>query len=419
MPAKKIKLPEIYYDARTNGYWLKLENGVYLPMNERGCKVHFMRAGFRVDEEDACGLKSGDRVISTAQIDRYVDYAGPLAGHRTGLFVTDAGKRCLVTSTAQPVAPKRGTWKNLERFFNQLFADQQDFVLSWLKCALRSLNRGDFQPGQLLVLAGESNCGKSFFQFLVTLILGGRSASPYRYMTGETAFNSDLAAAEHLMIEDENASPDIRSRRAFGASIKNFTVVSNMSVHAKGREAITLPTFKRFTLSVNDEHENLMILPPMDASILDKVMLLKCGKAELFEDRKKNVETFAPELPALVNELLDWKIPRHAYDSRFGVKAYHHPELLEVLASISPEQRLEGMLNEILFEKEDEWRGSSMALEKFLRNSPVGFAADRLFYFAGACGVYLARLARKHPDRYETRKSKGTTEWLIKKETDA
>ena len=37
-------------------------------------------------------------------------------------------------------------------------------------------------------------------------MFGGRAARPYQFMSGLTSFNSDLFEAEHLMIEDEQAS---------------------------------------------------------------------------------------------------------------------------------------------------------------------------------------------------------------------
>jgi energy-coupling factor transporter ATP-binding protein EcfA2 len=415
------KSPEIYFDSRSGTYWMKLTNlPRFLNLDGRNVKLHLMRNEFRIDPEDDFGLKDGDRVLTTAQLERWVDYAGPLAGHGIGLVSLTNGGRVLVTSAPCPVAPgKTDHCPALERFLLELFGPSQvELVLYWLKCSLDSLSKRDFRPGQLLVLAGPSGCGKSLFQALVTQLLGGRSAKPYRYMTGDTQFNSDLAGAEHLVIEDENASADIRSRRKFGASIKEFTVNTELSVHAKGRQAITLPTYKRLTLSVNDEPENLMILPPMDSSLLDKVTLLKCTAATLPDDRAETWNTLTGQLPALARHLANIRIPAKYRDNRFGVKAYHHPDILEVLCAISPEQRLLNLIDEVLFtgrDKPDEWEGSAEQLERQLRSPEAGFgfAVDKLLYFASACGTYLARLASQQPDRFHQSRSRGKTKWTI------
>lgn len=421
--AKSTTLPEIYFDNRQGSYWLRLQESRFLNLDSRNVKLHFMRSGYRIDPEDDFGLKAGDNLLVVAQLERFVDYAGPLAGHRLGLVTLASGARVLVTSEARPVkAGKSARCPAMEDFLQHLFGPEQTaIVLYWLKTALDSLTRGDFRPGQLLVLAGPSGCGKSLFQALVTQLLGGRSAKPYRYMTGETAFNADLAGAEHLVIEDENASADIRSRRKFGASIKEYTVNTESSVHAKGRQAITLPTFKRLTLSVNDEPENLMILPPMDASLLDKVTLLKCSPAPLphGEDRAKNWQTFMDELPGLVNFLCNIKVPRKFRDERFGVAAFHHPEILDVISSISPERRLDNLIQEVLFKGTTmrEWEGTAEELEQRLRapESGFGFAVDKLLYFSSACGVYLARLASKEPERFQVNKDGSRTLWRIRR----
>ena len=106
-------------------------------------------------------------------------------------------------------------------------------------------------------------------------MLGGRAAKPTEYMSGRTPFNADLFAAEHLMIEDEYGSTDLRTRREFGARIKDITVNDVQSCHAKNRwQAISLRPFWRLSISLNDEPENLMVLPPVDESLSDKLMLL-------------------------------------------------------------------------------------------------------------------------------------------------
>jgi len=63
-------------------------------------------------------------------------------------------------------------------------------------------------------------------------------AKPYLFMSGQTSFNSDLFEAEHLMIEDDVASCDIRARTTFGTYIKQFTANEEVQHHAKNRPAI-------------------------------------------------------------------------------------------------------------------------------------------------------------------------------------
>lgn len=414
--------PTIYFDANSSNYWMELVPGRFTELAEKDVKRHLMLKGIHVNLKDDIGLTEGGRIFAQCQVRRCCEYAGPLAGHKVGSFKTSDGRLVLVTSPSTPIEPKRGPCDRLERFLGELLGDEQSvFFLAWLKVGYESQIDGDFKPGQLLALFGKSGCGKSLLQSLITEFFGGRSAKPYSFMIGDTKFNSDLAKAEHLMIEDENASHDIRSRRKFGTSIKEFTVNKEMRIHGKGLEAITLPTFKRLTSSGNSEAENLMILPPMDDSILDKIILFKCGPTTLSNDRKKNWKQLAGELPQLAHHLLQMKIPKAMQDARFGVRAYHNPELMEILNAVSPEHRLLSLIDEILWTGKpdaaeiDQHRLTAEQLEQKLRNSTFGFAVEKLLYFSSACGVYLARLASKYPDRFEQRKTQGKTVWLIQR----
>jgi hypothetical protein len=422
----KPKLPEIYFSLNNGSYFMDLIPGKYIPVSSSDVKAHLQLQGHHTELKSDEGLTFGNEVLAKSQIKNYVDYAGPLAGYKAGFYTMPGNKRVLVTDSVRPVEPGKAKSKacpKIEAFMGELFHEQADFVLAWLKVALESLWRGNFMPGQLLVLAGPPSCGKTFFQWFVTQLLGGRSAKPYRYMTGQTQFNSDLAQAEHLPMGDVAASYDIRSRKNFAAQIKEFCVEPEMSIHGKGKEAITLQTFRRLTLSVNDEPEHLLIIPPLDSDIIDKIMLCKCWHAPLSEDRNENQSNFISELPAFAGYLREWRIPKAIKDPRFGVKAWQHPSLLEVVTDSAPENQLLNILDEVLWSNTDDefsvWEGSAEQLKVRLLSSPHASTISRLLEWPAACGTYLARLKQKMPARFVATKSKGKTGWRIYKENNA
>jgi hypothetical protein len=421
MTTEKRTCPEIHYAS--GRYWLRCAAGRYIELDKQDIHLHLIKAGFSAD--DYVGpLTELQAIIYKTQMERWVDYAGPLAGHRCGAFVTPSGGRILVTSEPRhnvfevPAVGKLEIPQHWEKFLCELFTpdpEQIHFVLAWLKCAQESLRRQDWRPGQVLVLAGPSQCGKSLFQHLVTALLGGRGADPYRYMMGRTPFNSDLAKAEHLLIEDKAASTDIRTRRNFGMMIKDFAFCSEMSVHPKGHEAFNVPVFHRLTISTNDEPENLMIVPPMDTSLLDKITLLKCGLAKLSADRKENWDNLTKEIPKLARFLQQFRIPASMHDPRCGVRAYQNAELLDLICELSPELRMANLIDEVIKFKSGPWIGTAEKLEQELYLSPFRFAVEKLLHFSTACGVYLARLAAKNPQRFECRKKGANrTEWIIR-----
>jgi hypothetical protein len=435
MAKPKVAPPEFYFDGRGQGYWIKTE-GRFLAVDKGSMSLHLRYAGYSEKQFTSHNLNEVEQAILMSQKERAVDYAGPLAGHRCGKFKTSSGKTVLVTQEPrgdvfEVPMESRKPLKYLDRFCGELLDEEQlPFFWLWLKFARQSLRAGDFRPGQLIALAGPSGCGKSLLHSIITEFLGGRAAKPYRYMMGETTFNADLAGSEHLYLEDEHGSTSTAARRKFGTAIKDLTVNKEMSIHAKGREALTLPTFRRVSLSVNDESENLMVIPPLDESLLDKVMLFKCHRVDfpaLFKcrpddlDRNEIWEKLTAELPALAHMLHGLRCPKEMADplGRYGVRAFHNSELLEILGDLAPETRLANLIDEIIFAARDKkdlgvpWTGSAEELERCLRNSPFGMQVQNLLYFPSACGTYLARLASKSP-RYEARKSKGKTHWTIR-----
>jgi len=421
--SKSDKFPEFWFDSKKSVYWLKLDSGQYIALSSREVISHLrFREISGLDKESSYGLKQWDRELVLCRENRSVDYAGPLAGHPIGLFVTQSGQRILVTSAPNTITPARGECPRWEQFLSELLPGEQSTrFLLWLKMRLESLRARDWRPGQLIVLAGPSGCGKSFLQCLLTEVFGGRMARPYSYMIKETAFNSHIAGAEHLVIADEQSSLDIRKRIAFGEAIKDLLVNADIQIHAKGRDiSVTVPTFRAFDLSVNDEPERLAILPPLDSSLTDKITLFRCHPAKVGADRAATWKAFTKEIPALLWTLDKLKVPRDMRSDRYGVQEYHDPDLLETVSEISPEARLCTLIDEVVFKgdkiaPDGVWEGPSIELERVLRGSSFAFAVDKVLSFGSACGTYLARLQSKQPGRFHKYVNKGKTHWTIRK----
>jgi hypothetical protein len=109
-----------------------------------------------------------------------------------------------------------------------------------------------------------------------------------------------------------------------------MTVNQDQNCHGKGREGLTLRPQWRICMSLNDETENLMVLPPMDQTIEDKIMLFRVQLPKLLDDpsrwsndRAKDWEKIQRGLPGLVAFLHTWEIPQELRSGRFGVRAYH------------------------------------------------------------------------------------------------
>ncbi len=422
----KPTLPEAYFDSARQHYWVQDQRERWMPYNETSLKRLIRSNGISAKPLKGEMVSDLDLVILEIQHNRNVDYAASLAGYKKGVYDI-LGSRVLVVDSPQLIEPKAGTWERIKVVLIGLLIDenfdQTPYLFGWLKLALESLRAGQRRPGQALALAGPKDCGKSLLQNIITELLGGRMASPYQYMTGITPFNGEMFRAEHLVIEDNSASTDIRARRNFGALLKTITVNEHQSCHAKGRQAVSLTPFWRLSISVNDEPENLMVLPPIDESIEDKLILLKASCATLpmptgtLEERKLFRDTLSSELPAFAHFLSEWEVPRELHSQRFGITHFHHPDLLQTLDDLAPERQLLDLIDTELFSGilVEPWEGKAEELEQRLTGSESksSYAARRLLGFRAACGTYLGRLVKKHPERISRRVLDGHSVWRV------
>jgi hypothetical protein len=262
-------ISNVYYDHKSKCYWVEDDRGIWISFNETSLKRLLKQKGFSTDCGKNENLSELDETILQIQTKQNISYAASLAGYSKGIQFSN-GSRILVTDSPLIIQPKEGAFPLLQTIIDGMFnhpdIDQRPYFYGWVKIAYECMRECKKRPGQVLAIAGEANSGKSLIQNLITKILGGRAAKPYLYMSGRTAFNAELFQAEHLMIEDEVGSTDLRTRRNFGMYIKQFTVDVVQSCHPKHLTAISLEPFWRVTITLNDEPEAILILPPFDAS---------------------------------------------------------------------------------------------------------------------------------------------------------
>jgi hypothetical protein len=430
MIVEKLPLPPVYYHGREASFWREDDKGGWIKINESSAKNFVASHGYAKKSATAEPNCEADDCIMKIQESQNVAYVGTLAGHASGVYET-AGNLVLVTSSPKFIESKAGEWSTLARLFEGMFMydgmDQRPYFYGWVKSAMASLRACHWRASQMLALAGEAGSGKSLTQNLITEMFGGRSRKPYRVMTGATTFNSELFGGEHLVLEDESASVDIRSRTNFAANIKSMLAGWNQSCHAKHSEAITLRPIWRMTLTLNVEPEHLLVLPPFRSDVRDKIIALRVNKSPMPmptgtpELEKLFWNTLVSELPAFLHHLENWTIPADVADSRYGVRAFQHPEIIEKLDETAPEMRLLEMIDErISFGNFcREWNGTATDLTRHLTRESSGCRdeAKRMFNWSGACGSYLSRLenatAPHVAGRISSRRVNGIRRWTI------
>ena len=408
-------LDDLHYDPNSGQWWTRNAWGDYAQINGERVRTHFTESGVS-PTKDQTGASDVDRELLRRTRDTRIRYAGSVAGHQAGLY-----DKVLVTDSVAPLPAVPGFSGRLQTYLHNLLDQNDDQywrLIYWLALRRQAVLTGTWRASQALALVGPAACGKSFVQAqVITKLLGGRIAKPYRYMSGATEFNGDLFAAEHLCISDEAPGRDIHSRRSLGSHIKSMLFDIDQSCHPKNRQAITLRPIWAMSISLNDEPENLQVLPPLDPSLMDKLIILRCVRHALpwpgpeIQVLREIIDT---ELSAFAHYLDGLTVPEHLVEPRCGLKAYQHPAILEELMQLSPEHQLIGLIDTAIFENEFlTWRGTAADLETLLRDSKYSREADRLFRFNTACGVYLARLHEQDPERFKKTKSKNKIRWAI------
>lgn len=348
--AADIGRSPLFFDGRD--YWRREADGNFGRLCREDMRLHLGVLGFRLSSLDGAPSPA-DCALHRLQTERRVVFAGPICGRPPGLL-SENGMQILVTRGPKFIEPKAGDCPTITSLIANLLGraagdplapTQAAVFCGWLKLARIAVrNPHEHRPGQVLGLVGPKDCGKSLVQSaIITPALGGRVSDPSLYFVGGTAFSSDLWAAEHLAIGDKGLGEDGRERARLRDELKRVTASSDYPLHPKHKEAITLRPVWRVSLSANDDPESASNLPAIDASFADKIIYLQCYSppAPFFDEGRPGARAdfaakLADELPAFLASVDAFEIPAELRKSRFGVREFHHPQILDLIESSSP-----------------------------------------------------------------------------------
>lgn len=384
--------------ARAGVYWHENQSGRWVHKNAsqfgRWLKLQGVSAGLSKEDREAGMVMSPmDALLTHLETERLLDYAGGLAGWKSGVHEINRDQ-VLVTHELELVVPKApervpvspkwdaaawgypvlGTF--LEKLFNGVDHDgekeesceQLSRVLTWLWHFLGSLYKGQYSTGLALGIAGEPKCGKTLFAHVVQVLAGGIVARPYRYMTGADNFNEEMLEAALLLVDDENSDTNIQSRLKFGAEIKQLVATQGVRIRAMHQKAMLMKPIQRLMVLVNLEPERLQVLPPIDTDIRDKLLIVKGYRKEMPmptrtpDEQRTFWNTLIGELPHFLHWLLHVYSPSVGDLDRFGPKHWQHPEVLSELAKLNPEERTLEFVDRMLKQSPHILRGDLMRL---------------------------------------------------------
>jgi hypothetical protein len=435
VPTAKEDVQPYYFHSETKEYWVRVKES-WVCMSQKLFELHLRGAGFsKKDKHQDSDLNQVEAEVLRTVHENRVSYAGPLAGWKVGV-VRFADSRALITKSPelpQPLPPASGEMRFpiIDGFLYSLlvgqepdgsWVDQRPHFLCWLQHALKSLHAGRPTRGLCLAIAGEPKCGKTLLKDLVRTFMGGRECLPYDYMIGKDNFNLELSEAPLWSIDDEAASTRTEDRVKFGAQIKK--VVANSAIKIRGiqRDGIILNPFRRLFVALNNEPDCIMVLPPMDDHIADKMLILKGYKGQMpmqlgtVELERKFWDAMMQEMPGWLWWLLNVWCDPETGTGRFGVQAWAHPEILHELTDVSREKAVCDFIDVWMVQKQlAVWEGTTSELRNKLTDddSPLGYHDKQEVPKPAWLGKVLTKLSRKHSKRIQHVRTAQSNTWKI------
>jgi hypothetical protein len=354
-------------------------------------------------------VRAVNAAIKARELDGGIQWSGSIAGHAQGMAADHEGKPILILSEAQTPTPTPGDCPLITSILEQVFSKPEALitVMSWLAGRTLAVREHIHIPSPMLVMAGEVNSGKSLLAWIISQLLGGRTANPYSAWSGGIMWNDDLIGSELLLVDDCTGNTDIRARRAFGAAFKEAMYPHAVQLRKRHSSSISVRPVWACVVCCNDTPESLQIIPPIDADMSDKIILLHCTGLSLPHDtstpdgKRELQAAIRRELPAFAHQLSEWVTPDEFRDSRSGVLAWRDPDLVDSVDANSPARRIEQLI-ETAITHMGIWHDlprqfTAMEIESRLTDngSPVRDQAKQVFTWHGACGSALSRLAAK------------------------
>jgi uncharacterized protein DUF5906 len=314
-----------------------------------------------------------DMVLLAAQAQNEVKAAVPLVHHKNRIAVIN-GEKFLNISEKSLVRPaESGDPKHfpfLYNFIHNIFDDpqekQRESYLSWLRYAYKQALEGDPAQGQAVIIAGPVSVGKTFWNLRVLGTIFGGSADPTEYLLGATNFNKDLAESYIWACDDSRVSSSWENKVHFANNLKKHVANPQIRCEGKFRDAVVVPWYGRIEATCNLNKSSLEIIPHLDSTIFGKLNLYQWRQwSAPFLPAHGSDAVAIKELPSFLKWLLEWVPPASvvADNPRFGVKHYHHPNLLAAAVDAGSGARLREMV-EIFYEESTEVADAKKAEKK-------------------------------------------------------
>ena len=353
----------IFHDGQS--YWRCTGRGIWRPYTKEDTASH-LKLAKGLSSQAARGEGSEvERALEHIRTWNDVVGAAPFVFRPAGALEVGHRDRVLNTFTRRVISPVDGPVKwgpggqfpFISEYIGGLLdpVEQLDFLLAWMKRFYEGALNLSLEGGQNVFLVGPVGTGKTLFSTVLLARLVAGHAPAENYLLGKTDFNSQLFEHALWTVDDTSANDDAPTHRKFSSIVKRMAANTTFEYHAKFRVPTQVHWRGRVVITLNSDEESIRLLPDLDISILDKLMIFRASNRRMPFGSNKEVEAqIDRELPYFARYLLDYEVPERCKgSSRFGVAPYHEASLVRVA-------QLTSGLNSFLEILED-WRAEYFA----------------------------------------------------------
>lgn len=328
-------ISNMWWEEGTTRYWRRYDSGEIGPMcTLTDVKLHLQVMGLKDERAKGEELSQVEQAIYACQLTRRAEHVVPLI-YRPNDIVYHNRRRYLNVSRTRPMppVPDPRSWGDgfpwVAKYLDKLWdRDQWVRYISWIAHFYQQALSGAPSTGLALFIAGDHSIGKNFSSNAILGQLFGGHGDASKYITGEDAFNKNLMDCPIWTCHDtRRASDNSNAQMAFTQQLKRVIADRELIARAMHKEGVDVPWNGRIVVTLNRDPESLRMLPDLEQTILNKVLLLRANDPKVGEFPSD--EEVARELPFFGAYLRDFEIPAEIREARFGVRAWHHPELLE------------------------------------------------------------------------------------------
>ena len=348
-------LEATYFDGQKFYARIEGRDNAYAEWDKSDFSQYLKVKGFDSSKGKGRTCSELDEVEVAIKTQRRVDFAKRLVHFPHGV-VRWRGRTYLNMGAPEPIKPAPAMhvpmeWSDGEKhfpfiksFMDVLFTDengndehnQRAYLFAWLKRFYEGGLACSPTQGQVAILAGRPDKGKSFFSEGIVGGLMGGCEDGVDYLVDGGRWTANVAESPVMYVGDSRAAEDHRTVTAFSNQLKKIVANATLRSSQKFSKETDVPWYGRIIISCNMDSESLNILPNLELSNQDKVLLFRASDAAFkFPERKESEARLVRELPFFARFLLDWNPTGSVLSEshRFGVAKFHHPELFEVASS--------------------------------------------------------------------------------------